>query len=364
MLWFWIIFVFVVGAAVGSFLNVCIYRLPLEKSILWPGSRCGHCLQPIRLRDNIPLLSYWLLGGRCRECGAEFSVQYFCIELLTALGFVGLFDLVVIDNVHEWPFLAWPLVASGSIAWEGWVAFGHHALLFCLLLVVAACDLMSREIPLSVTLSGTALGLVAAVCFPWPWPLAPAAALPPAGLQWWLLFPHPGVPQVGMGLYPWPVWGPPPDWLPADSWSLGLVTGLAGALAGTMMLRWVRTVATKGLGMGEALGLGDADLMMMAGAFIGWQPVVVAFFLSTLPALLIALFQLVRHGERAVTFGPSLAIGVLATYLLWPILGPFVQVIFFYGYFLGILAVGGTIMMIASTVGIRVWRRMSGAKRT
>ena len=62
MVFFQLITVFIVGASVGSFFNVCIYRLPLEKSLLWPGSRCGHCFQPIRWYDNIPLLSYWLLA--------------------------------------------------------------------------------------------------------------------------------------------------------------------------------------------------------------------------------------------------------------------------------------------------------------
>src|SRR5262249_17499232 len=62
----WMTFLFLLGTAVGSFLNVCVARLPLEKSILWPGSRCSNCLQPIRRRDNIPVLSYLLLRGRCR----------------------------------------------------------------------------------------------------------------------------------------------------------------------------------------------------------------------------------------------------------------------------------------------------------
>ena len=101
MLLFIFVIVFLIGASVGSFLNVCVYRLPLEKSVLWPGSRCGSCYQPIRWYDNIPLLSYWLLRGRCRDCGATFSARYFWIELLTALGFVGLFYIEVVRNVAE-----------------------------------------------------------------------------------------------------------------------------------------------------------------------------------------------------------------------------------------------------------------------
>src|SRR5438105_15835665 len=91
---------FVVGIVVGSFLNVCIHRLPYEKSILWPlGSRCGTCYKPIEWYDNLPLLSYFLLRGRCRMCGARFSSRYVFVELLTDLSFVALYYLKVVVNV-------------------------------------------------------------------------------------------------------------------------------------------------------------------------------------------------------------------------------------------------------------------------
>src|SRR5256885_15015164 len=95
-----LIFVFVVGASVGSFRNVAIARLPLEKSLIWPGSRCGKCYQRIRWYDNIPVLSYLWLWGRCRSCGEKFSMAYLGVELLTGLGFAGLFHVEVIRNVH------------------------------------------------------------------------------------------------------------------------------------------------------------------------------------------------------------------------------------------------------------------------
>ncbi|HAR98894.1 MAG TPA: prepilin peptidase [Syntrophus sp. (in: bacteria)] len=79
------ILVFVFGAAVGSFLNVCIYRLPAEQSIVRPGSRCPHCLTPIRWYDNLPLLSFLILRGRCRACAAAISWRYPAVEGLTAL---------------------------------------------------------------------------------------------------------------------------------------------------------------------------------------------------------------------------------------------------------------------------------------
>ena len=76
---------FIFGLLIGSFLNVCIARLPKDESILWPASRCPRCLAPIRLYDNIPLLSFALLGGRCRACKAAISFKYPAVELLTGL---------------------------------------------------------------------------------------------------------------------------------------------------------------------------------------------------------------------------------------------------------------------------------------
>src|SRR5215510_2165023 len=85
------LWLFVLGAAVGSFLNVCIYRLAAGKPITWPGSRCGACFTAIPARENIPILGYWMLRGRCPRCGATFSIRYFLVELLTGLVFVALY---------------------------------------------------------------------------------------------------------------------------------------------------------------------------------------------------------------------------------------------------------------------------------
>jgi hypothetical protein len=83
-----LVFLFSLGSAVGSFLNVCIVRLPEGRSLIHPGSCCSHCHKPIRMEDNLPLVSYWVLRGRCRACGAPFSMRYFWVELLlvSALG--------------------------------------------------------------------------------------------------------------------------------------------------------------------------------------------------------------------------------------------------------------------------------------
>jgi leader peptidase (prepilin peptidase) / N-methyltransferase len=82
---------FVLGAIIGSFLNVCIYRLPREESIVTPGSSCPQCKKPIAFYDNIPLFSYLILRGKCRHCGEKISARYLAVELLTALLYVTLY---------------------------------------------------------------------------------------------------------------------------------------------------------------------------------------------------------------------------------------------------------------------------------
>jgi leader peptidase (prepilin peptidase)/N-methyltransferase len=87
----YVVLAFVAGLAIGSFLNVVIYRLPRKESLLRPGSHCPNCQAPVKARDNVPVLGWLLLRGRCRACGQPFSIRYPAVELLTAV----LFALVV-----------------------------------------------------------------------------------------------------------------------------------------------------------------------------------------------------------------------------------------------------------------------------
>ncbi|MCX5895901.1 MAG: prepilin peptidase [Proteobacteria bacterium] len=89
----WLIpgFLFVLGAVIGSFLNVCIIRIPQKKSIVFPSSHCPLCKKPIAFYDNIPLISYVVLNGRCRNCKAPISFQYFLVELITPLAYLTLY---------------------------------------------------------------------------------------------------------------------------------------------------------------------------------------------------------------------------------------------------------------------------------
>lgn len=346
MLYLWLLAVFALGACAGGVINYCFARLPLEKSILWPGPRCGRCWQPIRWFDNLPLVSYCLLRGRCRKCGGRIPARYFIVELCTGLLFVGLFYLEIGRNVLDLRFLREHQadIARGRIPAQAWAVFGCHALLCSFLLLTSLCDLDDMAIPLPITLTGTLVGLTCSALFAWPFP---NAALPAATAGWrgGLALP----PPVPTGLCPWPVWHPLPSWLPAGSWQLGLATGLAGALAGMLAMRVLRF--TFGLTRGiEALGVGDADLMMMAGSFVGWQPIVLSCLVAAFPGLLFGLVQLLLHGNKPLPFGPSLALGVLLTLWLWPILGECgaVRLVFFVPSVLASIATAGALFLLAA----------------
>ncbi|MHB8769473.1 MAG: prepilin peptidase [Syntrophales bacterium] len=130
------------GLAVGSFLNVCICRIPERLSIVFPASRCPHCGHPIRVRDNIPLVSYLLLGGRCRDCGEGISLRYPVVEVITA-GFAGLL------------FGKYGLTPAFPVAF----------LFVCVLIVITFIDLDHQIIPHILTLSGIPLFAVLGVLF-------------------------------------------------------------------------------------------------------------------------------------------------------------------------------------------------------
>ena len=131
------LFVFVIGAVVGSFLNVCICRLPAGESVVYPPSHCPRCGVPIRPRDNIPLLSYALLAGRCRSCGGTISVRYPAVEALT-----GFLLLLLLYRFGLSP------------------AFGVSAAFVAALVVVSFIDLDHQIIPDGISLPGIVLGLL------------------------------------------------------------------------------------------------------------------------------------------------------------------------------------------------------------
>jgi leader peptidase (prepilin peptidase) / N-methyltransferase len=130
----------IVGAVIGSFLNVCIYRLPLGRSIVWPASACESCGRELAWFENLPVISYVALGARCRTCRAPLSARHPTIEALTALMF----------GVAAWYYGPTVLLASRLV-------FG------CALIVLFAIDLEHHLLPNAITLPGIVVGLAFSV---------------------------------------------------------------------------------------------------------------------------------------------------------------------------------------------------------
>lgn len=137
------IFFFLLGSAIGSFLNVCIYRIPRKKSIVKPPSACPGCEKPIRFYDNIPILSYILLKGKCRDCGSKISIRYPLVEILT-----GLFFLILYRQF----------------------GFSFELIVFIiflsLLIVISLIDLDFQIIPDVLSIGGVVLGFILAIIRP------------------------------------------------------------------------------------------------------------------------------------------------------------------------------------------------------
>jgi leader peptidase (prepilin peptidase)/N-methyltransferase len=225
-------FAFAWGAVWGSFLNVVIYRVPRELSVVRPGSHCPGCGKPIALWDNIPILSWLLLRGRARCCGVRISPRYFVVELVA-----GLIGLAVLEAI----VMALPPETGVYHATTVFLAdFG----LAMGLLAAAFIDLEHMYLPDSITLGGTLIGLA-----------TPGLR----GLTWVDVIVGAGVGFVGV-------------WLP-------FVVGYQ-ALRGR-----------------AGMGLGDAKLTMLAGAWFGWPGVVFAVFAGALQATVAAVVVLVAKGK-------------------------------------------------------------------
>ena len=138
-----IVVVTLFGLCIGSFLNVCIYRIPQSKSILYPGSMCVSCGAPVRFYDNIPVLSYIILGGKCRNCKAPFSFRYPMVELLTGL-------------------MALAVVMKYGISFESLIYF----VFICSLLVITFIDIDHQIIPDVISLPGIPIYFLAAFALP------------------------------------------------------------------------------------------------------------------------------------------------------------------------------------------------------
>ena len=235
------------GLAFGSFLNVCISRIPHDGSVVAPRSHCPKCAAPILWRDNIPLLSWLLLRGKCRACGARISLRYPAVELLTALSFV----------------------ASYLVFGFSWLAL--KACAFCFLVVgLIFMDAETGLLPREFTYPGIVVGLV----------FSCVAAFDASGTPFLLRI-------LGAGDV-------------ASSCKLWLLDSVLGAAFGAAFfyIAWALYYLVR---KRHGLGMGDIALIAMAGAFLGLKLTMLVVFLSPILATLFALTLLAGRGGTGAT---------------------------------------------------------------
>ena len=258
----------ILGAMVGSFLNVVIHRVPLEESIVFPNSRCPSCGAAIAFYDNIPVLSYLMLRGKCRRCTKHISFRYPAVELLTALMFV-------------------------AVAWHDGLSF---ALFFDLvftsaLLALVFIDAEHMLLPNAITYPGIVFAVIARLALPY--------------FTGTLHFDD--LPSLTHGaLANSPIW----------------VASLAGALLGALVgggSLWLMGWTWEKLRGVEAMGLGDVKMMFMVGAYLGWRLTILTIFVGVLSGSIIGIFLMARQRQRnmqmLLPFGIFLGLGAIASLL-------------------------------------------------
>jgi leader peptidase (prepilin peptidase) / N-methyltransferase len=258
----------VFGAIIGSFLNVVIHRVPREESIVFPNSRCPSCGAAIAFYDNIPILSYAVLGGRCRGCSSPISIRYPAVELLTALLFV---TVTWRDGIS--PALPFDLVFATSIV----------ALVFI--------DAEHMILPNAITYPGIVFAVVARFTVPF------VTGRPSFD----------DVPSLMQGTL-----GTTPIWV------VSLVGALIGALIGGGSL-WLMGWTWEKLRGIEAMGLGDVKMMFMVGAYLGWRLTILTIFIGVLSGSLIGILLMMKQRDRnmqmLLPFGVFLGLGSIAALL-------------------------------------------------
>jgi len=236
--------IFVVGTIIGSFLNVCIHRIPKGRSVITPRSHCPECGAPIKWYDNVPIVSFCVLRGRCRSCQLPISRRYLLVEALTGLLFVALFLAFGFSP----KFFAYSVLSAG-------------------LIIVTFIDFAERTIPDHVTITGLVLGPLFVLGFP---------------------------EIMGRALR-----------------VRALVDSLLGILVGGLIMFFLGAVG-KFLFDKEAMGEGDAFLMAMIGAFLGWKLTILAFFIAPFFGLFHGIKVKLQGNEEYVPYGPYLSMAALA----------------------------------------------------
>jgi leader peptidase (prepilin peptidase)/N-methyltransferase len=266
---FFYIVIAVVGAIIGSFLNVVIHRLPRDVSVVFPNSRCPSCSAVIAFYDNIPIVSYLVLGGRCRHCAARISPRYPAVELFTGLLFAAVFWR---DGLT--PILAFDLVFVSAIV----------ALIFI--------DAENMILPNVITYPGMVFALIARLALPYI-----------SGIN---VFDD--LSSLAHGMFAgWPIW------------ATSLAGGVLGALIGGGSL-WLMGWTWERLRGIEAMGLGDVKMMFMVGGYLGWRLTILTLFLGVLSGSVIGIVLMARQSKRnmqmLLPFGVFLGVGTIAALLI------------------------------------------------
>ena len=258
----------ILGAMIGSFLNVVIYRVPRDQSIVLPNSACPSCRTPLRPYDNIPILSFLILRGKCRTCKNPISIRYPIVEALTAI-------LFVLVTIHDGVSFSLPFDLAFVAA----------------LVALVFIDAEHMLLPNVITYPGMIFALVMRLAVPYLAGPAHLDDLP--GLMQWL----PSLPM----------------------WSVSLIGAAIGALAGGGSL-WLMGFLWEKLRGVEAMGLGDVKMMFMVGAFLGWRLTILTIFAGVFSGSLIGIGMMVRRGDRnmqmMLPFGIFLGAGAIASLLI------------------------------------------------
>jgi leader peptidase (prepilin peptidase)/N-methyltransferase len=258
----------VFGAIIGSFLNVVIHRVPREESIVFPNSRCPSCGAAIAFYDNIPVLSYVVLAGRCRGCSIRISPRYPAVELLTAILFV-------------------------IVTWRDGlgVALPFDLIFTTAIIALVFIDAKHMILPDAITLPGIVFALFARIAIP-------------------LLTRTPHFDDLPSLLN-----GP---FASLPVWAASMGGALIGALLGGGSL-WLMGWVWLRLRKVEAMGLGDVKMMFMVGGYVGWRLTIVSIFIGVLSGSVIGIILMAierRYDpQKLLPFGIFLGIGAIAALL-------------------------------------------------
>lgn len=264
-------FVFIFGLIFGSFLNVCIYRLPRDESIAFPPSHCTNCNSPIKSYQNIPVISYLLLGGKCSSCGESISPIYPAVELLTAV-------LVTL------------LFYKFGVTIETFV----YVLLTLSLIVITFIDLEHFIIPNVITFPGIAIGLIYNLLI----------------TDWGLLF------KVFPKINPGNIFYIVPE-IPALNSVFGIIIGGGSLFLIAYIYKLIRKV--------EGMGMGDVKLLAMLGAFLGVQGVFFTILISSLVGSVVGIaIILLQKGNMklALPYGPFISVAAVIFLFTGPLVIP------------------------------------------